>query len=415
MEMHPKVMKAMKANRRQQERKDLDTLAFFQLDGDDGGKILNISEGGLCFESFAAVPQNKLFHFWFSLDLRSRIEATGKLAWMDATKRVGGLSFVEMGRKTRERIRAWIMQTGIEERPSVEQVYAAIPAFGALGEQSREPAPIAKKKPRWHLRPVGGTPLPLANPNNFEKIALPVAEIPQATVIPQTPVISQAGANPQTADGLQLVPAERYRSATRGQFIRGIILGILISSAVGVPIFKYSRGEKQSGAVTARSGPGTQGNSSVEETSLAAISPAKTARDPLAASTTGKSMGSKPVSYVPDNPAVAVPGRERLPSQEATSLATGSRVAQSSPQMSSQEPKRARKNSATPQQLWSSVQAGNTKAAVALADLYIRGEGVPVNCDQARILLLVASEKNNAEAIKKLRDLDKTGCPPGTQ
>jgi len=65
----------------------------------------------------------------------------------------------------------------------------------------------------------------------------------------------------------------------------------------------------------------------------------------------------------------------------------------------------------TPQQLWASVQAGNAKAAVALAELYIKGEGVPQNCNQARVLLLVASEKRNAEAIKRLHDLDKTGCP----
>ena len=65
----------------------------------------------------------------------------------------------------------------------------------------------------------------------------------------------------------------------------------------------------------------------------------------------------------------------------------------------------------TPQQLWASVQAGDTKAAVALAELYIDGEGVPQNCDQARVLLLVASEKRNAGAIKRLQELDKTGCP----
>jgi TPR repeat protein len=57
------------------------------------------------------------------------------------------------------------------------------------------------------------------------------------------------------------------------------------------------------------------------------------------------------------------------------------------------------------------VQAGDSNAAVILADHYIRGDGVPVNCDQARVLLLVASEKNNKAAIQKLRDLDKTGCP----
>jgi TPR repeat protein len=68
-----------------------------------------------------------------------------------------------------------------------------------------------------------------------------------------------------------------------------------------------------------------------------------------------------------------------------------------------------KKMTATPQQLWASVQSGNTKAAVALADLYIRGDGVPMNCNQARVLLLVASEKSNADAIRKLRELDKAG------
>jgi len=65
--------------------------------------------------------------------------------------------------------------------------------------------------------------------------------------------------------------------------------------------------------------------------------------------------------------------------------------------------------------LWSALQAGNMRAAVALADLYTRGEGVPVNCEQARILLLVASEKSNAEASKKLQELDKGGCPANSE
>jgi len=66
----------------------------------------------------------------------------------------------------------------------------------------------------------------------------------------------------------------------------------------------------------------------------------------------------------------------------------------------------------TPDQLWTLVQAGNSTAAAALAELYIKGEGVPQSCAQARVLLLVASEKRNAAAIKRLAELDKSGCPP---
>lgn len=78
---------------------------------------------------------------------------------------------------------------------------------------------------------------------------------------------------------------------------------------------------------------------------------------------------------------------------------------------SSGQAQHAKKGSATPQQLWSALQAGNINVAVALADLYARGEGVPVNCQQARVLLLAASAKNVAEASKKLQALNKGGCP----
>jgi TPR repeat protein len=69
------------------------------------------------------------------------------------------------------------------------------------------------------------------------------------------------------------------------------------------------------------------------------------------------------------------------------------------------------KASRTPEQLWAAVQSGNSKAAVELAELYLQGDGVPQNCAQARVLLMMASEKRNAGAIKRLQELDKTGCP----
>jgi TPR repeat protein len=76
------------------------------------------------------------------------------------------------------------------------------------------------------------------------------------------------------------------------------------------------------------------------------------------------------------------------------------------------EPKPTPKTvTSTPEELWSSVRAGDTRAAVALADLYLHGDGVSQNCDQARVLLAAASKENNAEAIRKLQDLDQNGCP----
>ncbi len=62
--------------------------------------------------------------------------------------------------------------------------------------------------------------------------------------------------------------------------------------------------------------------------------------------------------------------------------------------------------------LWASVEKGNTKAAIILADLYAWGRGVPQNCDQARVLLMSAVRRGSTEASQRLQDMDADGgCP----
>jgi TPR repeat protein len=57
------------------------------------------------------------------------------------------------------------------------------------------------------------------------------------------------------------------------------------------------------------------------------------------------------------------------------------------------------------------VGKGNTAAEVTLAKLYMIGGGVPKNCDQARVLLRAAAKKGNSEAISKLSQITRQGCP----
>ncbi len=61
--------------------------------------------------------------------------------------------------------------------------------------------------------------------------------------------------------------------------------------------------------------------------------------------------------------------------------------------------------------LWVAVGRGNTEAELELADLYLRGEGIPrKNCEQARILLIAASNSGNPVADQKLAELRDYGC-----
>ena len=60
--------------------------------------------------------------------------------------------------------------------------------------------------------------------------------------------------------------------------------------------------------------------------------------------------------------------------------------------------------------LWKAVGKQNATAAVLLSDLYLRGDGVPRSCDQARLLLIAAAKRGAPQAAQPLRNLESYGC-----
>ena len=60
--------------------------------------------------------------------------------------------------------------------------------------------------------------------------------------------------------------------------------------------------------------------------------------------------------------------------------------------------------------LWKSIAKHNGPATLALADLYLKGDGVPKNCDQARVLLYSAARRGMTGAGERLRNLQAFGC-----
>jgi hypothetical protein len=64
-----------------------------------------------------------------------------------------------------------------------------------------------------------------------------------------------------------------------------------------------------------------------------------------------------------------------------------------------------------PVELWKAVKRGSVNAEVALARLYLEGEAVPQNCDQAHMLLSVASTKGSKAADTLLKSSYAERCP----
>ena len=113
-------------DRRQTPRMKVMGLAYVNLDPDNGGIILDISEGGLCFRSTGSVKQTETIRFWYSprshqimarqVEEQTRgvsrlIEAGSELAWTDETGKKGGLRFTNLSAEAREQIREWIHQS----------------------------------------------------------------------------------------------------------------------------------------------------------------------------------------------------------------------------------------------------------------------------------------------------------------
>ncbi len=60
--------------------------------------------------------------------------------------------------------------------------------------------------------------------------------------------------------------------------------------------------------------------------------------------------------------------------------------------------------------LWKSVAKRNAEATMLLSDLYLRGNGIGKNCDQARVLLDAAASRGIKEAGVRLRNMQAFGC-----
>ena len=381
------------------------------------GKVLNVSEGGLSFRSYAPAPQYGPLYFWFSFNLKDRIEGMGELAWTDSSRRVGGLRFVQLSESSREQIHTWLSrlpsQQASDEGLLPRVVPKGKPEKIGVGKFDR----VAKFVSRAHSHHF---PLSL---NNWDRADAnvrsprsdssasshhsPVALLNADQGDPSAPSPDLPGV--EAAGGL--IPFERYQLAVKRQFARGVLLGMIISATVTASAFEYwshRRHAENTKVASAESSlpkmdpPALPPASQPESSPSPAVNvfssdkqnkgmvPKPASSKELAASYAYSQSPLKTLETKAPNQAARTPGQPRL------SDSTG-----------------AVKKSMTPAQLWNAVQGGNIKAAVVLAEDYIQGEGVPKNCQQARILLLMASEKRNAAAIKRLHQLDedKDTCP----
>jgi len=132
--------------------------AYINIEPNNGGIVLNVSEAGLCFHSYDPVPKNGTIRLWFS-DNGQRIEADATLAWIDETQK-GGLRFVALPADARERIRRWMNPAGmppVAEAGSAPAGPRPVPALISPPEAKAAPAASAVMPPEMKVAiPLSG-------------------------------------------------------------------------------------------------------------------------------------------------------------------------------------------------------------------------------------------------------------------
>jgi hypothetical protein len=172
----------MQQERRLSIRKPLEQLAYVSLPSDNGGIVLDVSEGGLGFHVVAPVEAREPIHFQLLVRSGTGIEAVGEVVWKDETGKSGGLRFTDLPDEMRKQIRTWLGQPKV----SSPIVTASTPvtkiesAPASMGDSALEEAnqPLSDNRKPSLSRPVNPLSMFPPEPKSAAGVGLAASQHP---------------------------------------------------------------------------------------------------------------------------------------------------------------------------------------------------------------------------------------------
>jgi hypothetical protein len=373
----------MNSERRSIRRERPEELSYIQFEPEGGGIVLNASERGVAFHAATAVRQPGQVRLSISPNPKELIGLTAEIVWMDQTKRSGGLRFVELTEDTRNQISRWLTETGETETPDIKpELLSRVQAEDTdsyLGPRNSKRCPQEPTAARCDALPAD-----VDNPSAPRSFGFPTAALWPAPF-----------------------SEEKQASSSRAGLLRGLATGFLVLVFVSVPVLFSQDLRAGLGDLLIHIGVKLK-SKSYSSLDASSSSPGQ-----------DSSLGSGGESSVPKPKLDTPPEVTQNPVDTTAAAETNQRTAdplepslaprQNSPQRFVDQHSRSGR-SAFARQLWSALGAGDSSVEVPLAELYLKGDGVPKNCQQAAVLLRAASKNGNVEAREKLKKLKKNGC-----
>lgn len=173
-------------DRRRQARIQLQSLAYLQLDSENAGVILNISEGGLAFQTVEIITGLVFPSMRFRLPKSNKwLEVSGKLVWEGKSRTEAGIQFIDLNEDVQQQIRSWTQAATLHP------------------DQSKEPG---RFKIVWEAEGVASaeedsstqTDLPSDLPSDLDSMFPSEQALPAAPALRHKPIVDDPNRVPST-------------------------------------------------------------------------------------------------------------------------------------------------------------------------------------------------------------------------
>ncbi len=95
--------------RRSHPRRHVNSIVYVNLGGENGGVLLDVSEGGIAVQAAIALTDDHLpavrFQLWHA---GTQIEAVGDIVWRGNSRKTAGIRFADLPDDVRAELRAWV-------------------------------------------------------------------------------------------------------------------------------------------------------------------------------------------------------------------------------------------------------------------------------------------------------------------
>jgi hypothetical protein len=140
----------MQTERRSAPRQGINSLIYLDLEPDNGGILLNLSENGMQISVANRLVTSSEIRFTLRLQPSDKVCGTGRIAWLSPSGRSAGVHFIDLPQSARQEIRKWMSQssdtlTANDTRELLAPAQDA-PPIGAVAAASTE-ANAAKIEP----------------------------------------------------------------------------------------------------------------------------------------------------------------------------------------------------------------------------------------------------------------------------